>query len=184
MRFEVEVKKLNSGAKPLWVLTICAVTSHVHRGAASSLSTSLTQLTTINRVATTHRRRLFRSFSSLHELRIFSIPTMSASMLRCVAQASKPSARISLSTLQSSRSVAPAVTCKAISQQRAASTHAISNPTLANIEKRWEAMPPQEQANLWMALRDRMKSNWHELTIQERKAGKFAADQMSSEAFV
>jgi len=49
--------------------------------------------------------------------------------------------------------------------------HAISNPTLANIEKRWEAMPPQEQADLWMALRDRMKVNWAELTLQEKKAG-------------
>lgn len=49
--------------------------------------------------------------------------------------------------------------------------HAISNPTLANIEKRWEAMPPQEQADLWMALRDRMKTNWAELTLQEKKAG-------------
>ena len=32
-------------------------------------------------------------------------------------------------------------------------------------------MPPQEQADLWMALRDRMKNDWHELTLQERKAG-------------
>lgn len=54
---------------------------------------------------------------------------------------------------------------------RAASTHAISNPTLANIEKRWEGMPLQEQAELWMALRDRMQSNWTELTLQEKKAG-------------
>lgn len=55
-------------------------------------------------------------------------------------------------------------------QRRAA--HAISNPTLANIEKRWETMPPQEQADLWMSLRDRMKvSNWAELTQQEKKAG-------------
>lgn len=52
--------------------------------------------------------------------------------------------------------------------------HAISNPTLANIEKRWEAMPPQEQADLWMALRDRMKTNWAELTVQEKKAGLFS----------
>jgi cytochrome c oxidase subunit 4 len=58
---------------------------------------------------------------------------------------------------------------------RAASTHAISNPTLANIEKRWEGMPMQEQAELWMALRDRMKESWTELTIQEKKAGKLAA---------
>lgn len=56
-------------------------------------------------------------------------------------------------------------------QQRQA--HAISNPTLANIEKRWEGMPPQEQADLWMALRDRMKANWAELTLQEKKAGMF-----------
>jgi predicted Fe-S protein YdhL (DUF1289 family) len=49
--------------------------------------------------------------------------------------------------------------------------HAISNPTLANIVKRWEAMPPQEQADLWMALRDRMKVDWTEMTLQEKKAG-------------
>ena len=55
---------------------------------------------------------------------------------------------------------------------RAASTvHAISKPTLANIEKRWEGMPLQEQADLWMALRDRMKGSWKELTVQEQKAG-------------
>lgn len=53
----------------------------------------------------------------------------------------------------------------------AASSHAISNPTLANIEKRWEGMPLQEQAELWMALRDRMKENWQDLTLQEKKAG-------------
>ncbi|KAK3900519.1 cytochrome c oxidase polypeptide 5, mitochondrial [Staphylotrichum tortipilum] len=58
---------------------------------------------------------------------------------------------------------------------RAASTHAISNPTLANIEKRWEGMPVQEQADLWMALRDRMKGNWAELTAQEKKAAYWIA---------
>ena len=57
-------------------------------------------------------------------------------------------------------------------QTRSVAAHAISNPTLAQIEKRWEGMPPQEQADLWMALRDRMKNDWHELTLQERKAGK------------
>jgi cytochrome c oxidase subunit 4 len=41
---------------------------------------------------------------------------------------------------------------------------------LADIEKRWPIMPPQEQAELWMALRDRMKGSWSELTLQERKA--------------
>jgi hypothetical protein len=56
---------------------------------------------------------------------------------------------------------------------RAATTHAISNPTLANIEKRWEHLPMQEQADLWMALRDRMKENWADLTVQEKKAGEW-----------
>lgn len=60
-----------------------------------------------------------------------------------------------------------------VAASRASSTHAISNPTLKNIEKRWEGMPLQEQADLWMALRDRMKGNWNELTLQEKKAGMF-----------
>ncbi|EQB48206.1 Cytochrome c oxidase polypeptide 5 [Colletotrichum fructicola] len=59
--------------------------------------------------------------------------------------------------------------------RRAATTHAISNPTLANIEKRWEGMPLQEQAELWMALRDRMKGPWAELTLQEKKAAYWIA---------
>ncbi|KAF9878532.1 cytochrome c oxidase subunit v [Colletotrichum karsti] len=59
--------------------------------------------------------------------------------------------------------------------RRAATTHAISNPTLANIEKRWEGMPLQEQAELWMNLRDRMKGPWSELTLQEKKAAYWIA---------
>jgi hypothetical protein len=35
-------------------------------------------------------------------------------------------------------------------------------------------MPPQEQAELWMQLRDRMKVDWNELTLQEKKAGMFS----------
>ncbi|RDA89613.1 hypothetical protein CP533_1479 [Ophiocordyceps camponoti-saundersi (nom. inval.)] len=58
---------------------------------------------------------------------------------------------------------------------RASSSHAISKPTLANIEKRWEGMPLQEQADLWMALRDRMKGDWNDLTIQEKKAAYWIA---------
>merc|ERR1712098_475144 len=60
-----------------------------------------------------------------------------------------------------------------LGQKRAA--HAISNPTLADIEKRWESLPPQEQADLWMALRDRMKVDWHDLTMQEKKAAYWIA---------
>ena len=49
---------------------------------------------------------------------------------------------------------------------------AVSKPTLTNIEKRWEGMPPEEQAELWMALRDRMKGPWSEMTEQEKKSCK------------
>ncbi|KUJ09009.1 putative cytochrome c oxidase polypeptide 5, mitochondrial [Mollisia scopiformis] len=67
----------------------------------------------------------------------------------------------------------PSIVRSVAAQRRSA--HAISNPTLANIEKRWEAMPPTEQAELWMALRDRMKVNWAELTVQEKKAAYYIA---------
>jgi len=78
-------------------------------------------------------------------------------------------------TLQSSRTAAIALARRQQTSQQIRSAHAISNPTLANIEKRWEAMPPQEQAELWMALRDRMKVDWNELTLQEKKAAYWVA---------
>nr|OQO23246.1 hypothetical protein B0A51_12847 [Rachicladosporium sp. CCFEE 5018] len=68
------------------------------------------------------------------------------------------------------RCIAPAAV-----QQQTRHAHAISNPTLANIEKRWEGMPPQEQADLWMQLRDRMKVDWNEMTVQEKKAAYWIA---------
>ncbi|KAF2471385.1 COX4-domain-containing protein [Lindgomyces ingoldianus] len=68
--------------------------------------------------------------------------------------------------------IAPAV---CLQQQQTRQAHAISNPTLANIEKRWEDMPPQEQADLWMSLRDRMKVDWKEMTMQEKKAAYYIA---------
>lgn len=70
-----------------------------------------------------------------------------------------------------SSAVRASATPMARMQTRAASEHAIANPTLAGIEKRWEGLPPQEQADLWMQLRDRMKVDWHEMTLQEKKAG-------------
>ena len=73
-------------------------------------------------------------------------------------------------SVRSPRAAAIAVSSNNNAQQ-SRQAHAISNPTLADIERRWEAMPPQEQADLWMALRDRMKVDWHELTMQEKKAG-------------
>ena len=44
-------------------------------------------------------------------------------------------------------------------------------------------MPPQEQADLWMALRDRMKVDWNEMTLQEKKAGKCTHSSSSMAAF-
>lgn len=78
------------------------------------------------------------------------------------------------SVLRASRlavSASPSSTLRAVTavQSRSAS-HAVSNVTLADIEKRWEGMPPSEQADLWMSLRDRMKGSWSELTVQEKKA--------------
>jgi cytochrome c oxidase subunit 4 len=77
---------------------------------------------------------------------------------------------IRTSLLRASR-LAPSATASV--QSRGNSSYAISNVTLADIEKRWEGMPPAEQAELWMQLRDRMKGSWSELTAQEKKACTF-----------
>ena len=69
--------------------------------------------------------------------------------------------------------VGPTSTGDAGRQTRPQTTHAISNPVLADIEKRWDDMPPQEQANLWMSIRDRLKVDWHDLTLNEKKAGSY-----------
>lgn len=88
-------------------------------------------------------------------------------MLRSsIVQASRSSV---VPTARQAVRAAPAV-CH---QQQIRQAHAISNPTLANIEKRWDDMPPQEQADLWMSLRDRMKVDWKEMTLQEKKAGAY-----------
>lgn len=88
-----------------------------------------------------------------------------AAMLRSsIVRASRSSI---VPTARQAVRVAPA----ACQQQQIRQAHAISNPTLANIEKRWDDMPPQEQADLWMSLRDRMKVDWKEMTMQEKKAG-------------
>jgi len=90
-----------------------------------------------------------------------------AAMLRSLPRASTSSALVARASGRWS--------AFAIQQRRADSSHAISNPTLAGIEKRWETMAPQEQANLWMQLRDRMKNDWNGLTLQERKAAYWIA---------
>ena len=96
-------------------------------------------------------------------------------MLRSLPRAAPSSSSLLYGGLRTNpQYIRPATIClnsQQTQQARSAGTHAISNPTLAGIEKRWEVMPPQEQADLWMALRDRMKVDWHELTPQEKRAG-------------
>jgi cytochrome c oxidase subunit 4 len=75
------------------------------------------------------------------------------------------------SSLLRATRLAPSATASV--QSRGNSSYAISNVTLNDIEKRWESMPPAEQAELWMQLRDRMKEPWNELTAQEKKACTF-----------
>ena len=93
----------------------------------------------------------------------------------------RPSIRTNLRASKPSIPACSAVTPHQQSRQ-ASAQHAISNPTLAGIEKRWEQMNPQEQADLWMALRDRMKIDWHDLTLQEKKAGQYHAAVRTSAA--
>lgn len=93
---------------------------------------------------------------------------MPMSAIRSYRTVSSPVACLNARPQAEKKSIAP-------QQTRAASEHAIANPTLAGIEKRWEALPPQEQADLWMQLRDRMKVDWHQMTIQEKKAAYWIA---------
>ncbi|PLB49047.1 cytochrome c oxidase, subunit IV/COX5b [Aspergillus steynii IBT 23096] len=106
--------------------------------------------------------------------------------LRSVSRAAPRSSVVPTTATRSFRTVSSPLAClnarpqaekKAVAPQqtRAASEHAIANPTLAGIEKRWEALPPQEQAELYMQLRDRMKVDWHQMTLQEKKAAYFIA---------
>lgn len=105
---------------------------------------------------------------------------MTTTMLRSLSRAGPSCAplRVHPTRIQKQPLQAATTTCLSEGRQhqrRYAGIHAISNPTLAGIEKRWEGMPPQEQADLWMALRDRMKTDWHEMTLQEKKAAYWIA---------
>jgi len=103
-----------------------------------------------------------------------TLSTQSATMMRSsIARAARSSAAVIPST--ATRTIVPRAAPTVCQIQQTRQAHAISNPTLANIEKRWEEMPPQEQADLWMSLRDRMKVDWKEMTMQEKKAAYFVA---------
>ncbi|RMJ27441.1 cytochrome C oxidase [Aspergillus sp. HF37] len=103
--------------------------------------------------------------------------------LRSVTRAAPRSSALPTSAIRSAPGPMACLNARAPAEQsfvapqqtRASSDHAIANPTLASIEKRWEGMPPQEQAELWMQLRDRMKVDWHQLTLQEKKAAYWVA---------
>ena len=101
---------------------------------------------------------------------MFRTPT-SALVCRTIA-ASARSVAVPRMTVRAASAVAmPTAVSEPSSSSSSTKARTLSNPTLANIEKRWEGMPLQEQADLWMALRDRMQGNWNELTVQEQKAG-------------
>ncbi|KAL8944942.1 MAG: hypothetical protein Q9216_000103 [Gyalolechia sp. 2 TL-2023] len=105
---------------------------------------------------------------------------MAINMLRSLSRAGPSCAPLRVHPVRIQKQSLPATTTTCLvegrpHQRRYAGIHAISNPTLAGIEKRWEEMPPQQQADLWMALRDRMKTDWHEMTLQEKKAAYWIA---------
>lgn len=133
---------------------------------------------------------VFRSVVSTQLSRFESCTVTHTMFARSVSRAAARSSALPSTIIRSYRPAASPMaslsaqkTAIASQQTRAASSeHAISNPTLAGIEKRWEAMPPQEQAELWMQLRDRMKVNWHDLTLQEKKAGMCAHDLKKNSA--
>lgn len=53
--------------------------------------------------------------------------------------------------------------------------HTISTPTLVNLDRRWETMSPDEQADLQSQLAKRQEGPWSELTPEEKKAAYFVA---------
>jgi cytochrome c oxidase subunit 4 len=48
--------------------------------------------------------------------------------------------------------------------------HAISNPTLVNLETRWEKMSEEERGDIVSQLAERQKGPWSELTVAEKRA--------------
>lgn len=59
---------------------------------------------------------------------------------------------------------------RAIPQARFASTHAVSNASIVEIEKRWEDLPAADQQEIVSALSARQQGPWAELTLAEKKA--------------
>ena len=154
-RHSWQSKHLSSFASSLpvthWIESICTTTNH------SALPDRPQDL-----ISTAVSLPVFLSSLLLRSVAMLRTPPLLRQLPSAISRPSSRAAAAALTPLSSQ--------CR-VQQRREA--HAISNPTLASIEKRWEAMPPQEQADLWMALRDRMKVDWNELTLQEKKAGMF-----------
>lgn len=55
-------------------------------------------------------------------------------------------------------------------QTRFASTHPVSNASIAELEKRWESLPANDQQEIVSQLAERQKLPWSELTQSEKKA--------------
>ncbi|GAO46298.1 cytochrome c oxidase subunit V [Saitoella complicata NRRL Y-17804] len=55
------------------------------------------------------------------------------------------------------------------------SVHAVSTPSLIDLDKRWESMAREEQKDLMDQLAERQKGPWTELTLAEKKAAYYIA---------
>ncbi|ANB13906.1 cytochrome c oxidase subunit Va [Sugiyamaella lignohabitans] len=72
--------------------------------------------------------------------------------------------------LRGFRSVARPSLARAAAPVARRQAHAISNPTLVNLESRWEAMSEEERSDIVAQLAERQKGSWAELTVAEKRA--------------
>ncbi|CCE63606.1 hypothetical protein TPHA_0F01210 [Tetrapisispora phaffii CBS 4417] len=57
-----------------------------------------------------------------------------------------------------------------IAQRRLIQSHALSKASIAELQNRWESMPPSEQNSIVSKLAARQKLPWTQLTEEEKKA--------------
>lgn len=81
-------------------------------------------------------------------------------------------------------------TPRAILAVRAASTTASpirsssSAVPLANVEAQWSSLSPDEQGEVHRELEELQKRDWKTLSIDEKKAGEFAVDSLTSQVIL
>lgn len=66
--------------------------------------------------------------------------------------------------------IRPSFAAQASRSIRAASTKAISTPTIIDLEGRWEKMAVSEQEDIISQLSERQKGSWTDLTSNEKRA--------------